>query len=132
MTNFVTNEENYESIAQLKLIISELRQEVEGLRSTVAQLTTIALGDEKFDKWFDDRFGTSLTDLVEEQVRETIEDVVDDSYIEERFDLGNYNVNDYIDTDDIARQVIESDTIQDKIEEIVNDAIDNIEVQLVR
>lgn len=132
MTNFVTNEENYESIAQLKLYIAELRQEVEGLRSTVAQLTTIALGDDKFNKWFDDRFGTSLTDLVEEQVRETIEDVVDDSYIEERFDLGNYNINDYIDTDDIARQVIESDKIQDKIEEIVNDALDGIEVQLVR
>jgi hypothetical protein len=53
-------------------------------------------------------------------------------YIEERIDLGNYNVNDYIDTDSIAREVIESDKIQDKIEEIVNDAIDGIEVQLVR
>jgi hypothetical protein len=132
MTNFVTNEENYESIAQLKLIISELRQEIEGLRMTVAELTTIALGDEKFDTWFDNRFGTSLTDLVENQVRETIEDVVDDSYIEERFDMSNYDLNDYIDTDEIARQVIESDKIQDKIEEIVNDAIDGIEVQLVR
>jgi hypothetical protein len=39
---------------------------------------------------------------------------------------------DYIDTDSIAREVIESDKIQDKIEEIVNDAIDSIEVQLVR
>jgi hypothetical protein len=78
------------------------------------------------------RFGDSLTTLVEEQVRETIESVVDDSYIEERIDLGNYNVNDYVDTDSIAREVIESDKIQDKIEEIVNDAIDSIEVQLVR
>ena len=65
-------------------------------------------------------------------MRETIEDVVDDSYIEERIDLGNYNVNDYIDTDSIAREVIESDKIQNKIEEIVNDALDSIEVQLVR
>jgi hypothetical protein len=61
-----------------------------------------------------------------------LKSVVDDSYIEERIDLGNYNVNDYIDTDSIAREVIESDKIQDKIEEIVNDAIDGIEVQLVR
>jgi hypothetical protein len=61
-----------------------------------------------------------------------IESVVDDDYIEERIDLGNYNVNDYIDTDSIAREVIESDKIQDKIEEIVNDALDGIEVQLVR
>jgi hypothetical protein len=53
-------------------------------------------------------------------------------YIEERIDLGNYNVNDYIDTDSIAREVIESDKIQNKIEEIVNDALDSIEVQLVR
>jgi hypothetical protein len=53
-------------------------------------------------------------------------------YIEERIDLGNYNVNDYVDTDSIAREVIESDKIQNKIEEIVNDAIDSIEVQLVR
>jgi hypothetical protein len=49
-----------------------------------------------------------------------------------RIDLGNYNVNDYVDTDSIAREVIESDKIQDKIEEIVNDALDSIEVQLVR
>jgi hypothetical protein len=90
------------------------------------------LGDEKFDKWFDTRFGDSLTDLVDNQVRVTIENVVDDDYIEKRIDLGNYNLNDYIDTDDIAREVIESDKIQDKIEEIVNDAIDSIEVQLVR
>jgi hypothetical protein len=61
-----------------------------------------------------------------------LKSVVDDDYIEERIDLGNYNVNDYIDTDSIAREVIESDKIQDKIEEIVNDAIDGIEVQLVR
>jgi hypothetical protein len=61
-----------------------------------------------------------------------LKSVVDDSYIEERIDLGNYNVNDYIDTDSIAREVIESDKIQDKIEEIVNDALDGIEVQLVR
>ena len=46
--------------------------------------------------------------------------------------MGNYNVNDYVDTDSIAREVIESDKIQNKIEEIVNDAIDGIEVQLVR
>lgn len=129
---FTTNEENYESIAQLKLNIAALRQEIEGLRLTVSELTTIALGDEKFDKWFDTRFGDSLTTLVEDQVRETIEDIVDDDYIEKRIDLGNYNLNDYIDTDDIAREVIESDKIQDKIEEVVNDAIDNIEVQITR
>jgi hypothetical protein len=78
------------------------------------------------------KFGDSLTTLVEEQVRENVESIVDDDYIEERIDLGNYNVNDYIDTDSIAREVIESDKIQNKIEEIVNDALDSIEVQLVR
>ena len=132
MTNFVTNEENYESIAQLKLLIADLRREVEGLRVTVAELTTIALGDDKFDRWFDNKFGDSLTTLVEEQVRENVESIVDGDYIEERIDLGNFDVNSYVDTDSIAREVIESDKIQDKIEEIVNDALDGIEVQLVR
>ena len=122
----------HDTLVAFRTEINFLRREVEGLRVTVAELTTIALGDDKFDKWFDGKFGDSLTTLVEEQVRETIEDVVDDSYIEERIDLGNYNVNDYVDTDSIAREVIESDKIQDKIEEIVNDAIDGIEVQLVR
>lgn len=132
MTNFTTNEENYESIAQLKLLIADLRREVESLRVTVAELTTIALGDDKFDKWFDDKFGDSLTTLVEEQVRENVESIVDDDYIEAHFNLGNFDVNNYVDTDSIAREVIESYKIQDKIEEIVNDALDSIEVQLVR
>jgi hypothetical protein len=83
----------HDTLVAFRTEINFLRQEVEGLRVTVAELTTIALGDEKFDKWFDTRFGDSLTTLVEEQVRETIEDVVDDSYIEERIDLGNYNAN---------------------------------------
>jgi hypothetical protein len=122
----------HDTLVAFRTEINILRREVEGLRVTVAELTTIALGDEKFDKWFDTRFGDSLTDLVDNQVRVTIENVVDDDYIEKRIDLGNYNLNDYIDTDDIAREVIESDKIQDKIEEIVNDAIDGIEVQLVR
>jgi hypothetical protein len=90
------------------------------------------LGDDKFNKWFDDRFDDSLTTLVEEQVRETVENVVDGDYIESHFDLGNFDVNSYVDTDSIAREVIESDKIQNKIEEIVNDALDGIEVQLVR
>ena len=119
-------------VNDLQETLAAMRREVEHLRVVVSELAAIALGDDKFNKWFDDRFGTSLTDLVEEQVRETIEDIVDDSYIEERFDMSNYDLNDYIDTDAIARQVIESDTIQDKMEEIVNDAIDGIEVQLVR
>lgn len=122
----------HDTLVAFRTEINFLRQEIEGLRMTVVELTTIALGDEKFNKWFDDRFGDSLTDLVDNQVRVTIENVVDDDYIEERIDLGNYNLNDYIDTDDIAREVIESDKIQDKIEEVVNDAIDGIEVQLVR
>jgi hypothetical protein len=128
----MTNEENYESIAQLKLIIADLRREVEGMRVTVAELTTIALGDDKFNKWFDDRFGDSLTNIVEEQVRENVQNIVDGDYIESHFDLGNFDVNSYVDTDSIAREVIESDKIQNKIEEIVNDALDGIEVQLVR
>jgi hypothetical protein len=99
----------HDTLVAFRTEINFLRREMEGLRVTVAELTTIALGDDKFDKWFDDKFGDSLTTLVEEQVRETIEDVVDDNYIEERIDLGNYNVNDYIDTDSIAREVIESD-----------------------
>jgi polyhydroxyalkanoate synthesis regulator phasin len=122
----------HDTLVAFRTEINFLRREVEGLRVTVAELTTIALGDDKFDRWFDDKFGDSLTTLVEEQVRENVESIVDDNYIEERIDLGNYNVNDYIDTDSIAREVIESDKIQDKIEEIVNDALDSIEVQLVR
>jgi hypothetical protein len=78
------------------------------------------------------RFGDSLTTLVEEQVRENVESIVDDTTSRNRFDLGNFDVNSYVDTDSIAREVIESDKIQDKIEEIVNDALDSIEVQLVR
>jgi hypothetical protein len=133
MTNdFTTNEENYESIAQLKLLIADLRREVEGMRVTVAELTTIALGNEKFDKWFDDRFGDSLTTLVEEQVRENVQNIVDGDYIEAHFDLGNFDVNSYVDTDSIAREVIESDKIDEKINELINDALDGIEVQLVR
>ena len=130
--NFTTNEENYERIAQLKLIIADLRREVEGLRVTVAELTTIALGDDKFNKWFDDRFDDSLTTLVEEQVRETVENVVDEDYINDKVDLGNFDVDSYVDTDAIAREVIESDKIDERINEIVNDALDGIEVQLVR
>ncbi len=128
----MTNEENYESIAQLKLLIADLRREVEGMRVTVAELTTIALGNEKFDKWFDDRFGDSLTTLVEEQVRENVQNIVDGDYIEAHFDLGNFDVNSYVDTDSIAREVIESDKIDERINELVNDALDSIEVQLVR
>ena len=128
----MTNEENYESIAQLKLLIADLRREVEGMRVTVAELTTIALGNEKFDKWFDDRFGDSLTTLVEEQVRENVQNIVDGDYIEAHFDLGNFDVNSYVDTDSIAREVIESDKIDEKINELINDALDGIEVQLVR
>jgi hypothetical protein len=128
----MTNEENYESIAQLKLIIADLRREVEGMRVTVAELTTIALGDDKFNKWFDDRFGDSLTNIVEEQVRENVQNIVDGDYIENHFDLGNFDVNSYVDTDAIAREVIESDKIDERINEIVNDALDGIEVQLVR
>jgi hypothetical protein len=68
-----------------------------------------------------------------EQVRETIEDVVDD-------ELHRGSALTWVTTTStttstpttIAREVIESDKIQDKIEEIVNDAIDGIEVQLVR
>ena len=122
----------HDTLVAFRTEINFLRREVEGLRVTVAELTTIALGDDKFDRWFDDKFGDSLTTLVEDQVRENVESIVDGDYIENLFDLGNFDVNSYVDTDSIAREVIESDKIQNKIEEIVNDAIDGIEVQLVR
>ena len=122
----------HDTLVAFRTEINFLRREVEGLRVTVAELTTIALGDDKFDKWFDNRFSDSLTTLVEEQVRENVESIVDGDYIENLFDLGHFDVNSYVDTDSIAREVIESDKIQDKIEEIVNDALDSIEVQLVR
>jgi len=123
---------NEAEVIDLKGTIAAMRREVESLRVVVSELAALALGNDKFDKWFDDRFGDSLTNLVDEQVRETVENVVDDDYIERHFDLSNYDLNDHIDVDAIARQVIESSEIQDKMEEIVNDAIDNIEVQLVR
>jgi hypothetical protein len=63
----------HDTLVAFRTEINFLRREVEGLRVTVAELTTIALGDDKFDRWFDDKFGDSLTTLVEEQVRETIE-----------------------------------------------------------
>jgi len=122
----------HDTLVAFRTEINFLRREVEGLRVIVAELTTIALGDDKFDRWFDDKFGDSFTTLVEDQVRENVESIVDGDYIENLFDLGNFDVNSYVDTDSIAREVIESDKIQNKIEEIVNDAIDSIEVQLVR
>jgi hypothetical protein len=45
----------HDTLVAFRTEINFLRREMEGLRVTVAELTTIALGDDKFDKWFDDK-----------------------------------------------------------------------------
>jgi len=127
-----TDESNYDAIAELRSEINRLRAEVETLRVNTVELAEIAFGNGKFDRWFDDRFGDSLTELVENQVRENVEDLVDEDYINDKVDLSQHDISDHIDPDYIITRMLEGSEFSDKVEEMINDALDSIEVQLVR
>jgi len=122
----------HDTLVAFRTEINRLRMEIESLRVNTVQLAELAFGGEKFDRWFDDRFGDSLTELVDNQVRETVENVVDEDYINDKVDLSSHEVSDYIDPDYIVSRMLEGSEFSDKVEEIVNDALDSIEVQLVR
>ena len=122
----------HDTLAAFRSEINRLRMEIESLRVNTVQLAELAFGEEKFNRWFDDRFGDSLTNLVDNQVRETVEHVVDEEYVNDKVDLSNHDISDYIDPDYIIGRMLEGSEFSDKVEEIVNDALDSIEVQLVR
>ena len=126
------NDITHDTLVAFRTEINRLRMEIESLRVNTVQLAELAFGGEKFDRWFDDRFGDSLTELVDNQVRETVENVVDEDYINDKVDLSSHEVSDYIDPDYIVSRMLEGSEFSDKVEEIVNDALDSIEVQLVR
>lgn len=126
------NDITHDTLVAFRSEINRLRMEIESLRVNTVQLAELAFGEEKFGKWFDDRFGDSLTELVDNQVRETVEHVVDEEYVNDKVDLSNHDISDYIDPDYIIGRMLEGSEFSDKVEEIVNDALDSIEVQLVR
>lgn len=127
-----TNESNYDAVAELRSEINRLCAEVQGLRENAAELAGIAFNEQRYGEWFEANFVERLDDMVETMVREKVEYMVDDDYINSRVDLSEHDVSEYVDTDAIARDVLSDSGLEDKIEEMINDAIDGLEVQITR
>ena len=121
-----------DTLAALRSEINQLRAEILGLRENAVELAGIAFNEQRYGEWFEANFVERLDDMVETMVREKVEYMVDDDYINSRVDLSEHDVAEYVDTDAIARDVLNDSGIEDKIEEMINDAIDGLEVQITR
>ena len=119
-------------IADLHKEIDQLRQMMRHLENTIGTVMQQTMIEDRFINWFDGMFKDTLHD----QVKDICEDVVDESFIHERtdFDYIEEKVCDNFDTSSIVHNVKQElkDWVSDEIDEKIDTAIDNIEVQLVR
>ena len=135
----MANEMELVSVLEAKIIeleakAQELQSMLNSLQATVVNVTEIAFVESKFADWFDEKYN----DHFDNAVRETIDNVVDDSYIENRIDVSHFadQILYHLDVSGIVDDVVEHSKfercIEEKINDAVNEAMDSIEVQLVR
>lgn len=119
-------------IADLHKEIDQLRQMMRHLENTIGTVMQQTMIEDRFINWFDGMFKDTLHD----QVKDICEEVVDESFIHERtdFDYIEEKVCDNFDTSSIVHNVKQElkDWVSDEIDEKIDTAIDNLEVQLVR
>ena len=134
MTNLNNVEMLELKIIELEAKAQDLQSMLNSLQATVVNITEMAFVESKFADWFDENYN----DHFDNAVRETIDRVVDDSYIEDRIDASQFadQILYHLDVSGIVDDVVEHSKfercVEEKVNDAVNEAMDSIEVQLVR